>query len=57
MKIVDESILFFFRVSLLKISLEVSTFCAYKGIYSRVYEECEMSIFIKQGIQVTRPHD
>ena len=41
MKIVDDSILFFFRVSLLKLS----TFRRYKGIYSRVYEECKRSSF------------
>ena len=32
-KIVDESILFFSRVSLSKFSLELSTFCGYKGLY------------------------
>ena len=34
-----------------------STFRGYKRIYSRVYEECERSIFIKQGILATRPRD
>ena len=57
MKIVDESILFFSRVFLLKFSLEVLTFHGYKGIYSRVYEECEESVTTKQGILVTRAHD
>ena len=33
------------------------TFRRYKGIYSRVYEECEKSFFNKQGILVTRPLD
>jgi len=54
---VDESILFFFRVSLSKFSLEASTFCGYKSIYSRVSEECEQSVFIKQGILATRARD
>ena len=49
MKIVDESILFFSRVSLSKFSLEVFTFCGYKGIYSSVCEECEKSLFCKTG--------
>ena len=46
MKIVDESILFFSRISLSKFSLEtLSAFRGYKGIYSRVYEECDKSCF------------
>ena len=46
MKIMDESILFFSRVSLSKFSLEkLSTFRGYKGIYSRVCMECEESGF------------
>ena len=49
MKIVDESILFFSRVSLLKFSLKLSTFREYKGIYSSVCEECEKSVFIQTG--------
>ena len=36
---------------------KLSTFRGYKGIYSRVYEECERSFFIEQGILATRPHD
>ena len=40
MKIVDESILFFFRISLSKFSLE-ALFRGYKDIYSRVSEECD----------------
>ena len=36
---------------------KLSTFRRYKGIYSRVYEECEKSFFNKQGILVTRPLD
>ena len=42
-KIVDESILFFSQNSLWKLS----TFCGYKGIYSRVCEKCEKSFFCK----------
>ena len=34
---------------------ELSTFRGYKGIYSRVYEECERSVFIKQGILEIQP--
>ena len=44
-KIMDESILFFSRVSLSKLS----TFRGYKGIYSRVCAECEKSYFRKTG--------
>ena len=36
---------------------KLSTFCGYKGIYSRVYEECERLVFIKQDILATRPRD
>ena len=53
MKIVDELILFFSRVSLWKLS----TFRGYKGIYSRVYEECKESVTTKQDILATRPRD
>ena len=28
---------------------KLSTFCGYKGIYSRVYEECEETFFYKTG--------
>ena len=64
MKTVDESILFilfYFLFYLWFISQnylsKLSTFHGYKGIYSRVYEECEESVTIKQGILVTQPHD
>ena len=57
MKIVDESILFFSRVSLSKFSLEALYILWDKGIYNKVYEECERSVFIKQGILATRPCD
>ena len=43
----DDSILIFFRVSLSKFSLEASTFRGYRGIYSRVCEECEKTFFCK----------
>ena len=49
MKIVDELILFFSRVSLWKLS----TFRGYKGIYSRVYKECKKSVSTKQVILET----
>ena len=50
MKIVDESILLFSRVSLLKFSLEaLLSFVGIRGIYTRVRMECEESGFSKQG--------
>ena len=50
MKIGDESILFFSRVSLLKFSLEAFlSFVGIRGIYTRVRMECEESGFSKQG--------
>ena len=45
MKIVDESILYFSRVSLSKFSLDALYILWYKGIYSRVSEECKESGF------------
>ena len=33
---------------------KLSTFCGYKGIYSRVCMECEESITTKQGVLATR---
>ena len=48
-KIVDESILLFSRVSLSKFSVEALYISWYKGIYSRVREECEKSFFCKTG--------
>ena len=53
MKIVDESILFFSRVFLWKLS----TFRGYKGIYSRVCMECKEPVITKQGVLVTRARD
>ena len=49
MKIVDESILFFSRVSLSKISLEALYISGIRGIYTRVRIECEESGFSKQS--------
>ena len=50
MKIVDELILFFSRVSLSKLSLEAFYILWVQGsIYSRVRKECEKSVFPKQG--------
>ena len=48
-KIVDESILFFSRVSFSKFSLKLSIFHGYKSIYNRVREECEKTFFCKTG--------
>ena len=53
MKIVDESILFFSRVSLWKLSI----FRGYKGIYSRLCMKCEESVTTKQGVLATQAHD
>ena len=49
MKIGDESILFFSRVSLSKFSLEALSFMGKRGIYTGVRMECEESGFSKQG--------
>ena len=47
MKIGDESILFFSRVSLSKFSLEALFLLCKRGIYTRVRMECEESGFSK----------
>ena len=49
MKIVNESILFYSRVSLSKFSLEALFLVGIKGIYIGVRIECEESGFSKQG--------
>ena len=36
---------------------KLSTYRGYKGIYSRVYLECEESITTKQGVLATRARD
>ena len=51
MKIGDESILFFSRVSLLKSSLEsLFFFVGKRSIYTGVRMECEESSFFKTGL-------
>ena len=56
MKIVDESILFFSRVS--QNSLwKLSTFRGYKSIYIGMCLECEESVFSKQSGLATWPRD
>ena len=57
MKIVDESILFSLGFLSQNSLWKLSTFCGYKVIYSRVYEECEKSVSNKQGILVTQAYD
>ena len=56
MKTVDESILFIlfylWFISQNYLS-KLSTFHGYKGIYSRVYEECEELVSTKQGVLAT----
>ena len=48
MKIVDESILFSLEFFSQNSLWKLSTFRGYKGIYSRVYEECERLVFINR---------
>ena len=47
MKIGDESILFFSRISLSKFSLEALSYLGKRGIYSGVRMECEEKGFSK----------
>ena len=49
MKIVDDLILFFSRLSPSNSLWKLSTFCGCKGIYSSVCEECEKLGFIQIG--------
>ena len=49
MKIVDESILFYFRVSLKILSGSSLSFMGIRGIYIGVRMECEELGFSKQG--------
>ena len=54
----DESILFFYRVSLSKmLSRSSLSFVGIRGIYTRVRMECEMLGFSKQGWLVAWPRD
>ena len=53
----DESILFYSRVSLSKFSLEALSFVGMRGIYTRVREECETLGFSKQGWLAAWPRD
>ena len=57
MKIVDESILFFSRVSLSIFSGSSQYFMGMRGIYTCVCLECEESVFPKQSWLVAWPHD
>ena len=62
MKIVDESILFFSRVSLSKFSLKILfggplQYVDIRSIYTGVYLECERSVFPKQSSLATWPCD
>ena len=47
MKIVDKSIFFSLGFPSQNSLWKLSTFRGYKGIYSRVYEECEESVSTK----------
>ena len=53
MKFVDESILFFSRVSLSKFSGSTLHFMGIRGIYTGVCMECEESVFLKYSGLVT----
>ena len=53
----DESILFFSRVSLLKFSPEALYFVGIRGIYISVCMECEESVFPKQSGLASWPRD
>ena len=57
MKIVDKSILFSLGFLSQNSLWKLSTFYGYKVIYSSVYEECEKTVFIKQGIMATQPYN
>ena len=56
-KIMNESILFSLGFLSQNSLWKLFTFRGYKGIYSRVYEECKKSIITKQGILASRPRD
>ena len=53
-KIMDESILFSLGFLTQNSLWKLSTFRGYKGIYSRVYEECQESVTTKQDVLVIR---
>ena len=53
MKIVDESILFSLGFLSQNSLWKLSTFRGYKGIYTRVREECEKLLFCKIGCLAT----
>ena len=57
MKIVDESILFFSRVSLGFLSRSSQYFVGMRGIYTYVCLECKESIFPKQSWLAAWPRD
>ena len=57
MKIVDESILFYSRVSLKILSGSSLSFVGIRGIYTKVRMECEESGFSKQGWLTVWPCD
>ena len=57
MKFVDESILFFSRVSLSKFSGSTLHFMGIRGIYTGVCMECKESVFPKQSGLATWPRD
>ena len=57
MKIVDESILFFSRVSLSKFSGSSLQYVGIRGICTGVCLGCEMSVFPNQSGLATWPRD
>ena len=57
MKIVDESILFFSRISLKILSGNSLQYVGIRGVYTDVCLECEKLVFSKQSGLATWPHD
>ena len=57
MKIVDESILFFSKISLKILSGNSLQYVGIRGVYTDVCLECEKLVFPKQSGLVTWPHD
>ena len=57
MKIMDELILLFSRVSFQNSLWRLSTFREYMGIYSRVCMECKESVATKQGVLAAQARD
>ena len=57
MKIVDESILFFSRISLKILSVNSLHYVGIRGVYTDVCLECERLVFPKQSGLATWPRN